>query len=1471
MTEYGLKVAEYNRHLAIYNATEDLRAGVNFANLLIPNSLTRSARPITEVVSRMTRGVGRPTLPSRKPDKAFEPIPQESSQVVIGGRKSVPEELNEVFNKLTAYCRASLSVSDHVNDRLRDSEDNLAFRAIFDKFVEPTSATLSAAAAAGAQAPVPPTTAFKLSNPLQFRLRSIRQLLHTTESNKVSSVFDALLSTQVAPLTLAGIYNATSVYHRLSDADKQTEELPGMPGVRLKHYARVYKKVDQAERVERIDSLAGRDNQLTEYLDNLLKTEPPSKVNDTNPYVMMYDRTMYDRLKKTKVSTVLRIKIRDFNGSTTVFEIRPSELYGTVAHSVSSGLVDQVELFEGKTSVDLVNCLYEFYDTGTTRTQKALSMVRSSLSAFGKAVKFFTPNGPVKSELLHWANQSYYWLIAGARFSVKDDMELKIEDLEDRVIELRWQCRSALPPWPPLQEGSLSGPVELLQKDSTPYQEFKPKLDEEMAAFDQRVAQIRPAQPTPENPMLGQMKEFTYASTLGSLDRGRLVAEVAGVETELEFQVASIRKNVEDILSSNDEARASAYLKELKELEETLVSLGILVPKERQNRTYYSSEDTVVVRKLPQIVTTSTMQVRYIPPDAPDPPLFFDFEASSEGSSLRNLKNATVPAAAAAAAQPARAQDATNSVSNTVSSISPGTAVAATVGGAALYTGVVQSLFIVIYELGQFVVYGAQEVTAALSPEAEALAQAAAILTTLFGLAVYVRTRANNRIVIQTNLFTLIATAGLSWLKTWMLENEIRRKVWNQAAKDVRGVPVLQTFASAAAATQAYERRLLKQRESIGLREEVVIRACYNTESGRRFHMTELYLDEPDLRLSLQDTGPVHAGRWWSVPIASALTLLPPSQVSDQIFEVTELRAIPAGRQFAFLGARDAQALPSDLAAKAAVLEIFQAVKRNRRDLKGEHLMSTASQTTQALVADATRIILAAYGPESGTTLVNGDDPIWTCLAGGIAARLALRHYDLFVESEIALSAATPASKVAVAAEFWNRPRRRMMMAFCNSLEVHAEEMTRVATGAGGLADIAEEASGSFYRVRALAAEEIRTEVGMVVGSSVASALGFTDEVAWFQTSVQLGEMADRAASFADQRDYKQPVLSVEEPVLSAAWASRRLAPKVAREFTVVGTPQNLNTIIKDLAGLSIEENPDPKTWLAPYGGRLASLPSQAVDLGGLSSRVVWLGALRDSAQRLEDRVTEASLPEGRTVRVQLTQFRPFERDSVLVGIAKHPLALTRLTDGTIRVRLCGVPSVEPGSVDLPETRGLADAVETLRRLDDQRVVQQRVHLLRILAFNADRVAQACGLAAAAAGRAAYVTIVLPPTYKSAHLTALAMGMAMHLTETGRVITRVRVVNQAGADVDFNMDWLVETTGRALERGCKVVSLAEAALALSGFGPDGGDGADGGDGDDGDDGDDDGDGDDGDDGDDGGDGADAADASDDADDGAGAK
>lgn len=1438
MAEYGFAVADYNRTLSIYKATRTLEAGVNFTNALTP-----SMRPVTNVITRMARGVGRPTLPTRQQGKAFQPVPKTSSQVVLGGSKSAPAELNDIFQKLTAYCEASILVADHVNDRLGDPVDNRAFRGLYD-----VASNVQGVAAANIQA-TSVKDSFQLSNPLQFRLRSIRQLLHTRESSKVSGLFDALLSTQVAPSTLGSIFTLTSRYHRLDDARKPLEKLEAGGGAFLKHYVRRYKQGTGANGqglAQRIDGLSDQDQ--SDYLKSLDAQPHPNVRPDGKspgrvpPYVLLCDRMSYEKLIKTNVRVILRIKIRDFNGSTAVFEVRPSKLYGSVAHAVSSGLVQQVETFE-QTSTNLVDCFYKFYDGGTTRWQAGLAKISTVVGKMGSAVKFFTPNGRFKKEVLHWGNQSYYWLFAGKKFSVKDDMKLDMIDLEDRVIELRGLCRFVLPPWPPPPEtddpSELVGPIGLRTTDSngnvTAYSDFRSKLDEEMASFDKRQAaqqtsqpQYAKAPPQTDDPLEGRAKTCFFSSTLGTLDSARLADSVQETQKNLLDEFEAIRLEFESVATANDASRINDYLKRLETLEAELKSSGILVQRERPDQLYYVDTDRTlssqISRQMPQIVSTKSLQARFKPPDSPDPPLFFEFEADDNVGTFSSLMQAAGPEdrpagpGAPAAAPVTRVGQAAAGLRDMAS---PRVAVAITAGGAFFATGAATVAATFLYNMAFIMVHATAAITtAALTTAPTATTVSAGAILTSLGYYVFKPKGTTDTSAINASALTIVGNAFLSWLKTWMLEDEMRRAIWNQAAMDVRGNPVLQTFAAASAAVREYERGLLKQRASIGLREEVVINACYNTETGQRLQMTELYMDDDTLRTSLEDAAPVHSGRWWSVPIASALTLLPPSQVSDKIFEVTQLRAVPTSRQFALVGARDAQALPSDLAARAAVLEIFQAVKRSRRDLKGEHLISTAAQTTLSLVNDATKIIMAAYGPKSGTTLVDGDDPIWSCLAGGIVARLSLRHYDLFVQAQIALNAASGQDRVAVATEFWNGPRRRMMEAFCKALENQVNDMTRLASSFNGasLKDVCYEATGSFYRVLSLASVGVAPEVALVVASSVAHSLEFSNEDARLQVKRILEDAVTDTSKFKDQTDYVQPVQAITDSILTASWASRRLAPDVVRKYKVLGTPQNLNWIIKDLAALSVEDDSKTTSYLAPYGGRLASLPSNVIDTRGLDTRVVWLGALTDACSRLAKAVSLPILPEGGFVRIVLSEFRTFQSDASFSGIARHPLALTKAPNGDVRVRLAGVAERTPSEIEPIDN--LADAVERLRSLQDQDVVQQRVHLLRCLAFNSDRIVQACGLAVAAAGRSRYVQIEFPSTSRRAHLTALAVGMAMHTTETGRILTRIRLVDQEGRDLVAGMQWLLDTAQSALAMGCKVVSLGEAALALSGFGAD---------------------------------------------------
>ena len=85
----------------------------------------------------------------------------------------------------------------------------------------------------------------------------------------------------------------------------------------------------------------------------------------------------------------------------------------------------------------------------------------------------------------------------------------------------------------------------------------------------------------------------------------------------------------------------------------------------------------------------------------------------------------------------------------------------------------------------------------------------------------------------------------------------------------------------------------------------------------------------------------------------------------------------------------------AELAASAAHHEIFEYVISTRFPLAkftGDQLLLKAEAVTLAIVERATRIIKATYGSQAGVTLVYGDDPLWSCLASGVAARMALRH-----------------------------------------------------------------------------------------------------------------------------------------------------------------------------------------------------------------------------------------------------------------------------------------------------------------------------------------------------------------------------------------------------------------------------------------------------------------------------------------------
>ena len=244
------------------------------------------------------------------------------------------------------------------------------------------------------------------------------------------------------------------------------------------------------------------------------------------------------------------------------------------------------------------------------------------------------------------------------------------------------------------------------------------------------------------------------------------------------------------------------------------------------------------------------------------------------------------------------------------------------------------------------------------------------------------------------------ATTGIPaayYLRKRIVNDENRRETMekarktytDQAKRDIRGNPIESALANARVAMQN-----LKDVEDVFLRLRV---------DDRRFFLRQDYKQGRDMdsgvAMQVLDTD-----AWDASPKSGHLTLSPPVQTMDALFETLELRRVGAARAIVDTVGTALPGVahyPAAMAAQTAYSEFVAAVAADRHPFKAKHLLDSVASATSDLATRAADVMLAAYGTKAGVTFVQGDDPLWSCVKGGPVARLALRNLAAFEEAMI--------------------------------------------------------------------------------------------------------------------------------------------------------------------------------------------------------------------------------------------------------------------------------------------------------------------------------------------------------------------------------------------------------------------------------------------------------------------------------------
>ena len=697
-------------------------------------------------------------------------------------------------------------------------------------------------------------------------------------------------------------------------------------------------------------------------------------------------------------------------------------------------------------------------------------------------------------------------------------------------------------------------------------------------------------------------------------------------------------------------------------------------------------------------------------------------------------------------------------------------------------------------------------------------------------------------VFLETFLRTTKAVVSLPWrAATQMIESsrkaaelaagekKMRDSIYFKAAQKAKGTPVLSSLAAARAALSSISSEAEHLKSRINVHGDTG--AIYDSTDGTRWRFSQRYTVE---YLRLQKASRVKSDAdWTSSPNSASMILLPPAEVIEQLYDAEMLRRIPisevAARTAGKLSKNSSTSL-AEIAAATAHRELVAAMREGRFVLTGEFLGISTARSSLILAEQASRILDAAYGEKSGVTLVRGDDAIWSCLKGGAAARLAVRHLEIFERADHQRQHASNkpgeiTGLIKTQVDGWRFTQRVFMSEFCKAWVTVAQRLVRQAEAPPKRAEVmatpqliirerAMEMAQMIARVSVLAREKARA---FAVISRFSPLLALDDQI-----NDMVCAYLPEALRFANQRD---DVVAVPSPRnQKATWASRRMDPASQRDI-VVG--DGVDSMIHKLAGLEFTDAGDTPQYTmpnpfhhyyCPQGARIDSAPGStpfAVD--SLGQVVVRLNYLRDAALQLRGSLQQGNLPE--TSKHVLVGTMKEVTGQGPIWLARHPLVLTT-RPGIVAAHFhTGKNRERPDTSYQNKHDTLATMLQTQGDMQYHADIGAFVNALtskaRIVAYDTDRMVNALALASTQCGDGARNRVM--HVYISDRLRLLSLALALTVLRRNHPHFRYEVmahVQQEVKDSISSLDTVLLNVAAALDKGCKHVSLAEACVAL---------------------------------------------------------
>lgn len=1172
-------------------------------------------------------------------------------------------------------------------------------------------------------------------------------------------------------------------------------------------------------------------------------------------YMFTYERLPLQTRRKTLIRAQIRVTVIDYDGSRHEFVFESQEEDGIVAHAVYEQLPMDIAALDYYAS-EFVDCMFRTHACLPHGFTGALAFIDDKirpyiLRKYARKKKARLGDFQISNfgDLLPYLGSSLIDAAdtaSGRGTASKDSgspFKFDAKRMEERVLELRVMIREILPVWPPPPPPTASRRPEKDDLAIGP----APEAD---------VAAPAAAEPTPV-PL--PLPRYT--------DRQR---EAYGFDSDSDIE-ASVNKRLAQRLVK---AFSSPRIEDTHIIKFT-------------DRALANFSTNVLVRRMPQIVKPTAKSVLFQMLTVMEPPLEELAQSSAETGRWGWLPTAAKLAGRAAATYGLPLLSAwllmelmldesndiledekegfdnigLNAVTENRTSLVR-SALKGTANVAAIFFGDAEASKQAFADLG---VQATTKLTPLLysfiKPTLNAVTPQAAAIATF-----YEETQKSQLLPIIVN----VVSAILSFQTPRV---DLVKEFYVVHRKTMRGKPVASAISAANAAFRRYSTQ--RQDEEALFGPEFVQGAVYDRESGNRFLFIEYYdlnKRSSDVFSELLSASPLTAQTWSTVPDGNAMRALPPPEVSEALYVAEELRGLPLTQMVEFTAGSSpaiAANTPAELAAKAAIYEVAQTISRDRRGLRGEHLMQSPGALVVQIAQSIAVLIRAAYGPSAGYTAVFGDDVIWSCVRGGAAARLAIRHLDLFEQANVVHRSETQAARdrdaqIAATASvsgaktllrppesdlksqrFWSKPRRAIVEQFTTALLKEANEFARTSAGnpfpLANTATVVSDASKSYARVQALllgAADIAADDHDRVLLANASAAAhrvlsGAPPSQSLSAVLYMFKQEEIPSAQFHEQLAMARP----RPPVVSsdrrlAALASKRIATTLSREQPV---GDGVSVITEMLSGLAHEsklnESLEDHVYYFPMGSSVDAMPSRTpFDPERLGKRVVWLEALQSACDRLAKVVVDT--PSQRTVNavnagvvVDTHLLKPIgglvNAIDVASGPSRHPLAIS-VRGNTVKLGIADMTGATLPTTSTPAGGAqvatahlsIEDALRSIDRkeFNASDLVEKSLHARRI-AYNAERLLFAQSVVSMMPAASTSVVFLLHTPWDVA---AAAIAVAISEVELGVLFPTVQLrVHGSAPTAASILDRLSAQADTALKRQCKVCMLSEVAMCVN--------------------------------------------------------